>query len=78
MDDIQIPGNCTPGQFQVMLKTIDMDTVLSPQDKQYLKSKFMEKYMLIVAKNAVREGSSTKVVDTSHVWASKRMKLDEE
>ena len=72
MDNLQIPDSCSAGQFKVMLQWIDDDQSLSDKNKQCLRSKLTEKYMVLVAKQAIQKGIQTKTFNTQ-----KRQKTEE-
>ncbi len=75
MDSIQIPDSCSAGQFKVMLQWIDDDQSLSDQNKQWLRSKLTEKYMVLVAKQAVQKGIQTKTLSLN---TQKRQKTSDD
>lgn len=78
MDDIQIPDSCSSDQFLSILKYIDAETSLSDQNKQWLKAKLTEKYMVLVAKSAVKKGiSGGKLMEEPEPFTGcKKIKLD--
>jgi len=62
MDDINLPDSCSDKQVLSMLQLIDSNLALSETKKAWLKEKLMDKYGLLVMKNAIRTGISVKEI----------------